>query len=130
MLVPLVFMAKLSPPGKLSKYVDPAATTVKVTGTVLGGSGHMMTINIVTGAMLNDVVGPSPDEVWYSPGSNRFYGADTGGATLAVLDGNGNSLFSTPTAAGSHSVAVESVNDHVFIPESAGAHIGINIFDH
>jgi hypothetical protein len=101
-----------------------------LTGPVLSGSGHMLTINIVTGAELNDVVGPSPDEVWYSPGSNRFYGADTAGATLAVLDGKGNSLYSTPTASGSHSVAVESVNDHVFVPESTGANIGINVFDH
>lgn len=99
-------------------------------GGVLGGSGHMMTINIVTGALVNDVVGPSPDEVWYSPASNRFYGADSGGATLAVLDGNGNLLDRVPTASGSHSVAVEGANDHVFIPESAGANIGIDIFDH
>jgi hypothetical protein len=100
------------------------------TGGVLGGSGHMMTINIVTGALLNDVIGPSPDEVWYSPASNRFYGADTGGATLAVLDGNGNLLARVPTASGSHSVAVEGQTDHVFVPESTGANLGIDIFDH
>jgi hypothetical protein len=99
-------------------------------GPVLGGSGHMMTFNIVTGALIGDAVGPSPDEVWYSPGSNRFYGADTVGATLAVVDANGNLLSRTPTASGSHSVAVESQNDHVFVPVSVGANIGINIFDH
>ena len=55
------------------------------------GNGSMLTINAVTGAVLNQVMGPSPDEVfWYSPKSNRFYGADTVGGTLAVLDGNGN----------------------------------------
>jgi hypothetical protein len=101
-----------------------------LTGTVLGGSGHMMTINIVTGAMLNDVVGPSPDEVWYSPASNRFYGGSSSPGELAVLDGNGNLLTTVPTAAGSHSVAVEGAYDHVFIPEDAGTTIGINIFDH
>jgi hypothetical protein len=113
-----------------NETADAACGGSTLTGSTLSGSGHMMTFNIVTGALINDVVGPSPDEVWYSPGSNRFYGADTVGGTLAVLDGNGASLFSTPTAAGSHSVAVESVNDHVFIPQSAGPNIGINIYDH
>lgn len=114
----------------LNETADAACGGNSLTGTTLGGSGHMMTINLVTGALINDVVGPSPDEVWYSAQTNRFYGADTGGATLAVLDGNGNLLDRVPTASGSHSVAVEGQNDHVFVPESAGANIGIDIFDH
>jgi hypothetical protein len=99
-------------------------------GATLGGSGHMMTINLVTGALINDVVGPSPDEVWYSPSSNRFYGGDSGGATLAVLDGNGNLLDRVATSTGAHSVAVEGLNDNVFVPQSTGANIGITIYDH
>jgi hypothetical protein len=99
-------------------------------GTVLGGSGHMLTLNIVTGAMLNDVVGPSPDEVWYAPQTNRFYGADTAGGTLAVLDGTGNLLSRVATSSGAHSVAVEGLYDHVFVPQSTGSNIGITIYDH
>ena len=101
--------------------------------TIVAACGQvtsMMTFNAVTFAALNNAPGPSPDEIWYSPGSNRFYGADTGGATLAVLDGSGNMLFRTPTFAGSHSVAVESLNDHVFVPVNGGANVGLNIFDH
>jgi hypothetical protein len=113
-----------------NEVADSACGGNTLTAGVLGGSGHMMTINIVTGALINDVVGPSPDEVWYAPQTNRFYGADTGGATLAVLDGNGNLLDRVATASGSHSVAVEGLYDHVFVPESVGANIGINIFDH
>jgi hypothetical protein len=114
----------------LNEIADVACGGNTLTGSVLGGSGHMLTINIVSGAQLNDVVGPSPDEVWWSPSSNRFYGGSSTPGTLAVLDGNGNLLASVPTASGSHSVAVESQNDHVFVPEDAGPTIGINIFDH
>jgi hypothetical protein len=115
----------------LNEIADVACggNTLSNTG-VLSGSGHMMTINLVTAALLNDVVGPSPDEVWWSPTSNRFYGASSTPGTLAVLNGSGSLLTTVPTASGSHSVAVESQNDHVFIPEDAGSTIGINIFDH
>jgi hypothetical protein len=114
----------------VNEIMDSACGGNSLTGNTLGGSGHMLTINAVTGALINDVVGPSPDEVWYSPGSNRFYGASSTPGTLTVLDGNGLLLTNVPTAAGSHSVAVESVNDHVFVPEDAGPTIGISIFDH
>ena len=100
--------------------------------TACGNDSSMKTWNAVTFAALNSAPGPSPDEVYYSPGSNRFYGGDTGGGTLAVLDGSGNLLARTPTCSGSHSVAVESLNDHVFVPVNAtcAATEGINIFDH
>lgn len=94
------------------------------------GNGSMLTFNAVTGATITNYPGPAPDEVWYAPGPNRFYGADTAGAQLVVLDGNGNFLFKTPTFAGSHSVAVESLNDHVFVPVNGGTNVGINVFDH
>jgi hypothetical protein len=95
-----------------------------------GNTTSMTTFNAVTFAELNSVPGPSPDEVWYSPQTNRFYGADTGGATLAVLDGNGNLLDRVATSTGAHSVAVEGLYDHVFVPQSTGANIGITIYDH
>jgi hypothetical protein len=97
---------------------------------VVACGASMMTINAVTGATTNNYAGPSCDEVWYSPGSNRFYGADTGEGKLVVLDGNGNFVASATTSAGAHSVAVESLNDHVFVPQSVAPNIGITIFDH
>jgi hypothetical protein len=96
----------------------------------LGCTGSMVTINDATFAVTNQVMGPSDDEVWYSPASNRFYGADTGRGMLVVLDGTGNLISQVPTSIGAHSVAVEGVNDHVFVPQSAGSHIGITIYDH
>jgi len=91
-------------------------------------ANSMLTFNGVTGAVINNYPGPQDDEVWYSPGSNRFYGADAGRGLLVVLDGNGNFLSSTPTSTSSHSVAVESINDHVFVPQSTPN--GILIYDH
>ncbi len=95
-----------------------------------GNTTSMTTFNAVTFAELNSVAGPSPDEIWYAPQTNRFYGADTGGATLAVLDGTGNLLARVATSAGAHSVAVEGLYDHVFVPQSVGANLGITIYDH
>jgi hypothetical protein len=96
--------------------------------------GHIMTIttNGLTSTLVNDIVGPSPDEIWYSPASNRFYGASSGPpGELTVTDGSGNLIVNVPTATGSHSVAVEGVNDHVFIPENAtGGNNAIDIFNH
>lgn len=95
------------------------------------GGGSMLAFNAVTGAMINNAVGPAPDEVWYSPNSNRFFGADSTNAIVGVTDGTtGNLIFRIPTLSGSHSVAVESQNDHVFVPFNSGANLGINVFDH
>lgn len=93
-------------------------------------SGLMLTFNAVTGATIATSAGPSADEVWYSAGTDRFYAADTGRGTLVVLDGRGNLLSTTPTASGAHSVAVESLGDHVFVPQGVGPNIGIVVYDH
>jgi hypothetical protein len=95
-----------------------------------GNSTSMTTFNAVSFAQLNNVPGPSPDEVWYSPQTNRFYGADTTGGTLAVLDGNGTLLSRVATSSGAHSVAVEGLSDHVFVPQSVAPNIGITIYNH
>jgi hypothetical protein len=116
----------------LSTLCNPAGLVIGQNETAVAacGAGSMLTFNAVTGKVTNQVLGPAPDEAWYSPVSNRFYGADTGNAQLVVLDGNGNLLSKTNTFAGSHSVAVESLNDHVFVPENGGANLGIVVFDH
>jgi hypothetical protein len=93
-------------------------------------AGSMLLISMTTFATVNQFNGPAPDEVWYSPASNRYYGADSGGGTLAVLDANGNLVSSTPTSSGAHSVAVEGSDDHVYVPQNAGAHQGLTVYDH
>jgi len=65
------------------------------------------------------------DETWYNPGDNRYYLAARdmpGGPVLGVIDAKTNQwLQNVPTNANSHSVAVDSGNNHVFVPLQAGA---------
>src|SRR5713101_8225441 len=64
------------------------------------------------------------DEIWYNPGDNRYYLAARDmptGPVLGVIDAKTNQwLQNVPTNANSHSVAVDSGNNHVFVPLQAG----------
>ena len=94
----------------------------------------MVTFNAVTGKVTNQVQGRRRTKFGIAP-------VRTGSTarTLALLparspssDGNGNLLSNVTTApaGGSHSVAVESQGDHVFVPvnATAGNTLGINVF--
>jgi hypothetical protein len=63
------------------------------------------------------------DEVWYNPGSNRYYTGSnrmTGGAVLGVVDGTTNFLLETiPQSSASHSVAADSRRNKIFVPQVA-----------
>jgi hypothetical protein len=58
------------------------------------------------------------DEIWFNPGDNDYFFADTGAVHLGVIDvGPPPSAQSTaPTAPGSHSVAADSVTNEVYVP--------------
>jgi hypothetical protein len=64
------------------------------------------------------------DEIWYNPGDNRYYLAARDmptGPMLGIIDAKTNQwLQNVPTNANSHSVAVDSGNNHVFVPLQAG----------
>ena len=64
------------------------------------------------------------DEIWYNPGDNRYYLAARDmptGPVLGIIDAKTNQwLQNVPTNANSHSVAVDSGNNHVFVPLQAG----------
>lgn len=63
------------------------------------------------------------DEVWYNPGSNRYYTASSampGGAVLGVADGTSNFLLETlPQSSSSHSVAADSLRSQIYVPQAA-----------
>ena len=71
-----------------------------------------------------DAIGCS-DEVWFNPGDDHYYLAarnDSGGPVLGIIDAKTNTLTATvPTSPNSHSVAVNPVNNHVFVPLTATA---------
>ena len=134
-------------PNGAIEVVDPKAFTITEVGipvacgpsgfalgpnevAMLGCSGSLTFINLTNFKVVNQLMGPAPDEVWYAPGTNRFYAADTGNAKLVVTDVNGNLIANVPTSAGAHSVAVEGANDHVFVPQTAGSAIGLTVYNH
>jgi hypothetical protein len=64
------------------------------------------------------------DEVWYNPGDNRYYTASRdmpNGPVMGVIDAKTNTwLQNVTTNSNSHSIAVDSGNDHAFVPLQAG----------
>ncbi|MCU1300951.1 MAG: hypothetical protein JWQ87_1235 [Candidatus Sulfotelmatobacter sp.] len=64
------------------------------------------------------------DEIWYNPGDNRYYLAARDmptGAVMGVIDAKTNQwLANVATNSNSHSIAVDSTNNHAFVPLQAG----------
>lgn len=72
------------------------------------------------------------DEVWYNPGDNHYYlaarnwtsnGMKGGPVTpvLGIIDAGTNQwIQNLPTGAAAHSVAVDSSNNHIFVPVPTG----------
>jgi hypothetical protein len=64
------------------------------------------------------------DEVWYNSGDNRYYVAARdmpNGPVMGVIDAATNVwLENVTTNANSHSIAVDSSNNHAFVPLQAG----------
>jgi hypothetical protein len=86
-------------------------------------------IDGTTGAILSTTpyVG-GVDEIWFNPGDNRYYVAARDmptGPVLGVIDAVGRQwLQNVPTNTNSHSVAVDSSNNRVFVPAQAGGICG------
>jgi DNA-binding beta-propeller fold protein YncE len=66
------------------------------------------------------------DEVWYNPGDNQYFLANTAAGLLGVADPDGTQdvPFAT-TLAGSHSVAADPVRNQVYVPFNDGTGIGV-----
>ncbi len=68
------------------------------------------------------------DEIWFNPGDNRYYLAARdfpSGPQLGVIDaGTRTWLVNVPTNSNSHSVAADSLNNHVFVPSQSGGICG------
>ena len=86
-------------------------------------------MNGTTGEIITEIttVG-GVDEIWYNPGDNRYYTASRdmpNGPVLGVIDAGTNTwLVNVPTNTNSHSVSVDSTNNHVFVPMQSGGICG------
>lgn len=87
---------------------------------------NMYVIDGTSGAFIATITNVGGvDETWYNPGDNRYYLAARdmpNGPVLGVIDAKTNEwLENVSTGSNSHSVSVDSTNNHVFVPTQAGA---------
>ncbi|MGA9964476.1 MAG: hypothetical protein WBQ10_04665 [Terriglobales bacterium] len=78
-----------------------------------------------SGAIIADITNVGGvDETWYNSGDNRYYVAARdmpNGPVMGVIDAGKNLwLQNVTTGSNSHSIAVDSSNNHVFVPLQAG----------
>lgn len=86
-----------------------------------GNAGRSVIIDKTNGAVLADftTVGGS-DEVWFNPGDNRYYLADSAAQNLGVIDAGSLTGWNVQSGVGAHSVAADQASNHVFVPIAAG----------
>ncbi|GGF06805.1 hypothetical protein GCM10011611_10370 [Aliidongia dinghuensis] len=110
---------------------QPAGLALGPNNTLFVGCGSASVVNkdppqvLVLNAANGDLVDRftsfgGADEVWFNPGDRNFYVAANGnptGGVLGIVSTTSNSVVGTvPTSKGSHSVAADPVNNHVFVP--------------
>jgi DNA-binding beta-propeller fold protein YncE len=98
--------------------LDPATQEL-----LLGCSGHPVIINASTGQVEATILQTSGcDEVWYNRGDQRFYLAaftNPSGPVLSVVDAEtGAWVENIATVKKAHSVAVDPLTNHIFVPET------------
>jgi hypothetical protein len=90
-----------------------------------------LVINATTKYFVNVGNITGSDEVWYNAGDNRYYlgasracgaaaGCPTGGAALGVVNAASNFFIEKlPVSSNSHSVAADSKNNRIYVPQVA-----------
>ncbi len=86
---------------------------------------NLFIIDGSSGAIISEITNVGGvDETWYNPGDNRYYVAARdmpNGPVMGVIDAKTNTwLENVATNANSHSIAVDSGNNHAFVPLQAG----------
>jgi hypothetical protein len=94
------------------------------TGIALGPDNQLanscgLIINFQTGAIIANFESEGgADEIWFNPGDGHYFFADSTPALLGVVDAGPkpSADLEAVTAAGSHSVAADSVTNEVYVP--------------
>jgi DNA-binding beta-propeller fold protein YncE len=81
-------------------------------------AGRSVIIDKTNGVVLADFSdNGGSDEVWFNPGDNRYYLAQTAAQNLGVIDAASlTTLAKVETGIGAHSAAADLGNNHVFVP--------------
>jgi DNA-binding beta-propeller fold protein YncE len=90
---------------------------------LLGCAGHPVIVSALSGQVVATILQTSGcDEVWYDRGDQRFYLAaftNPSGPLLSVVDATtGAWVENVPTMKKAHSVAVDPLTNHIFVPET------------
>jgi len=85
-----------------------------------GNAGRSIIVDKTNGAVLADfsTVGGS-DEVWFNPGDNNYYLAESARQMLGVIDAATMTGYEVESGLGAHSVAADQTTNHIFVPISA-----------
>jgi hypothetical protein len=94
------------------------------TGIALGPDQQLanscgLIINFETGAVIANFESEGgADEIWFNPGDNHYFLADTTPMLLGVIDAGPppSADLTATTGTGSHSVAADSVTNEVYVP--------------
>lgn len=93
---------------------------------LLPGQRLITSIGVVfsatTGATLAKIAGAGGDEIWFNRGDDRVY---FGASPMPVVDAESLTIVATINDGGTHSVAADSENNHVFVPVNG---VGVQVF--
>jgi DNA-binding beta-propeller fold protein YncE len=83
-------------------------------------AGRSVIVDKTNGAVIGDFsnVGGS-DEVWFNPGDNHYYLAESARQNLGVIDAATLTGFEVESGIGAHSVAADQSTNHIFVPINA-----------
>src|SRR5260370_33522960 len=86
----------------------------------VGKGGRSVIIDKANGAVIADFsnVGGS-DEVWFNPGDNHYYLAESARQNLGVIDAGTLAGSEVESGVGAHSVAADQTGNHIFVPINA-----------
>ena len=96
----------------------PAGTNQLLAGCA---KSHILIIDKTTGKTMADVTQTGgPDEVWFNSGDNRYYLGESRAQNLGVIDASTMTFVqNVQSGVGAHSVAADSVSNHIFVPIAA-----------
>jgi hypothetical protein len=75
-----------------------------------------------TGDILAEITGAGGDEIWFNRGDDRVY---FGAQPMPVVDAESLTIVATINDGGTHSVAADSENNHIFVPVNG---VGVQVF--
>ena len=81
-----------------------------------------MVFSAKTGTTLAEITGAGGDEIWFNSGDNRVY---FGASPMPVVDAESLIIVATISDGGTHSVAADSENNHIFVPVNG---VGVQVF--